>query len=51
MDPGGRVGEEELGVVEGRKIVIRVYYMRKGSIYIKGEKNQSDNKGSIASHI
>ena len=39
MDPGGRGCGEELGGVEGGKIVIRVYCMRKESIFDEGVEN------------
>lgn len=38
MDPDGREGGEDLGGVEGRKTIIRIYYERNTSTFsIKGE--------------
>jgi hypothetical protein len=40
MDPDGREGGEDLGGVEGRKTIIRIYYGRKESILNKRKKEK-----------
>ena len=36
VDPDGRRGGEDLGRIEGRETVIRIYYVRKSLFSIKG---------------
>lgn len=43
VDPDGRGSGKELGGVEGGESVIRVYYMRKESIF-----NRGDGGGDLA---
>lgn len=38
MNLSGKGSEEELGGVEGGKIIIRTHFMKKKSIFNKGEK-------------
>lgn len=51
----GRGKWEEKSVVEGGETVMKIYYMRKKSILIKGKKEQNEelkiftSKGSITS--
>lgn len=40
VDSGGKGGGEELGGVEGREIVLRIYWMREESIFIKMERKR-----------
>lgn len=40
LDLDGRVGGEKLGGIGGRKIVIRIYYARKKSIFNRRMKKE-----------